>query len=87
MTLCASLTVPSAKTSGGVYEQDRSLNILPRPPATASVGSYRGCGFHAAGMRCLAVDRTGHPELLKQADRIVTSVTIEAIEELARNTR
>lgn len=37
----------------------------------------------AAGMRCLAVDRVGHPELLAQADRVVTAITIDAIEGLA----
>ena len=39
----------------------------------------------AAGMRCLAVDRVGSPELLSQANRVVTSVTIDAIERLARS--
>ncbi len=37
----------------------------------------------AASMRCLAVDRVGQPKLLSRADRIVTAVTIEAIDELA----
>ena len=37
----------------------------------------------AAGMRCLAVDRVGRPELLAGASRVVTIVTIEAIEKLA----
>ncbi len=37
----------------------------------------------AAGMRCLAVDRTGHPERLRAADRIVRAVSIEAIEDVA----
>ena len=41
----------------------------------------------AAGMRCLAVDRGGHPELLTQADRVVKTVTVEAIEELAHSVR
>lgn len=37
----------------------------------------------AAGMRCLAIDRTGHPELLAQAHRVTTTLTIEEIEALA----
>ncbi len=41
----------------------------------------------AAGMRCLAVDRSGQSDRLSQADRVVKTVTIEAIEELARAAR
>ena len=38
----------------------------------------------SAGMRCLAVDRVGRPEPLSAADRVVTTVTIEAIDEMTK---
>lgn len=38
----------------------------------------------AAGMRCLAVDRVGRPGLLARANRVVTTVTIGAIEDLVQ---
>jgi HAD superfamily hydrolase (TIGR01509 family) len=37
----------------------------------------------AAGMRCLAVDRVGWPDVLAEADRVVTRVTIEEIDQMA----
>jgi HAD superfamily hydrolase (TIGR01509 family) len=55
---------------------ERCLVIEDAPAGVASAV--------AAGMRCLAVDRTGHPELLFRADRVVNTVTIDAIEALAR---
>jgi HAD superfamily hydrolase (TIGR01509 family) len=42
--------------------------------APAGIASAR-----AAGMRCLAVDRLGQPEPLRQADRIVTRVSLKAV--------
>lgn len=41
----------------------------------------------AAGMRCLAVDRTGQSELLAAADRVVTTLTIASIEALAKGAK
>ena len=41
----------------------------------------------AAGMRCLAVDRTGRPERLAAADRVVRRLTPEAVEALGDQPR
>ncbi|HEX3723672.1 MAG TPA: HAD family phosphatase [Nitrolancea sp.] len=55
---------------------ERCLVIEDSPAGIASA--------RAANMRCLAVNRTGHPDRTAQADRVVTAVTIEAIEEMLR---
>lgn len=41
----------------------------------------------AAGMRCLAVDRTGQPEQLAAADRVVEQLTPQAVEALGNEDR
>jgi HAD superfamily hydrolase (TIGR01509 family) len=45
--------------------------IEDAPPGIASA--------RAAGIRCLAVDRLGRPDLLAEADRVVTCVTLQAV--------
>ncbi len=63
---------------------------LGLPPARCLVIEDAPAGVASAigaGMRCLAVDRVGHPERLTAADRIVRTVTIDAVEELARRRR
>jgi HAD superfamily hydrolase (TIGR01509 family) len=79
--------VPVGKPDPAPYLAGSSrLDIPPErclviEDAPAGIASAR-----AAHMRCLAVDRTDNPERVAQADRIVTTVTIEEIEEMLRET-
>jgi len=63
------------------------LGLLPQKCLVIEDAPAGVASAVAAGMRCLAVDRSGQPELLAQARRIVTSVSFEAIEELAAGDR
>ena len=75
--------VPVGKPDPAPYLAGASrLNIPPERCLVIEDAPAGIASALAAHMRCLAVNRTGHPERVAQADRVVTAVTIEAIVEM-----
>jgi HAD superfamily hydrolase (TIGR01509 family) len=75
--------VPTGKPDPAPYLA--GANRLDTPPERCVVIEDAPAGIasaRAAGMRCLAAQRSREPALLSAADRVVETVTIEAIEGL-----